>query len=282
MREGQRAATGAAGRRWPASRGTRAGASPPGTGAFALGSGARGLFTGRPGGCSAGPFAGLNLSAAVGDDPAAVRRNRDLVLDQVAPGPAWLAWLRQVHGARVVYVPGGGWPPGSARAGPGGDGGPPADAMFTDSPEVALGILVADCAPVLLADPAARLVGAAHAGRAGLALGVVPELVAAMTAAGAQPGRIRAVIGPAICGGCYELPAALAARVSAAAPGSACVTRRGTPGVDLRAGLRAQLRRLGVRRVSDDARCTAESAELFSYRRDGTTGRFAGLIWLTA
>lgn len=70
------------------------------------------------------------------------------------------------------------------------------------------------------------------------------------------------------------------AEVEAAVPGSACTTRAGTPGIDVRAGLREQLARLGVARVADDLRCTAESAELFSYRRDGTTGRFAGLIWL--
>jgi copper oxidase (laccase) domain-containing protein len=69
--------------------------------------------------------------------------------------------------------------------------------------------------------------------------------------------------------------------VAAAAPGSACVTRKGTPGIDLRAGLHAQLAKAGVTAVADDLRCTGESAELYSYRRDGATGRFAGLIWLT-
>ncbi len=113
-----------------------------------------------------------------------------------------------------------------------------------------------------------------------MAAGVAAALIAAMTMAGAKAGRMHAVIGPAICGQCYEVPAAMRAEVEAAVPGSACTTRKGTPGIDLRAGLRGQLSRLGVGVIGDDARCTAESAELFSYRRDGTTGRFAGLIWL--
>ncbi len=177
--------------------------------------------------------------------------------------------MRQVHGARVVRV---------SRRRPAGN--PEADAIFTDVPGLGLGVLVADCAPVLLADPVARLVGAAHAGRPGLALGVVPALVAAMTAAGADPGRMRALIGPAICGGCYEVPAEMRDEVEAAAPGSACVTLKNTPGVDIRAGLYRQLQEAGVTDVADDRRCPAESAELYSYRRDGVTGRFAGLVWL--
>ncbi len=196
------------------------------------------LFTDRAGGMSAEPFASLNLSDGVGDEPSAVAGNRDRVLQAI-------------------------------------------DAVCTDLPGVALGVLGADCAPVLAADPAARVIGAAHAGRPGMAAGVVPALVAAMTGAGAQVARMHAVIGPAICGRCYEVPARMRAEVEDAVPGSACTTRGGTAGIDLRAGLRGQLARLGVGAIADDARCTAESGELFSYRRDGTTGRFAGLIWLT-
>ncbi len=235
------------------------------------------LFTDRAGGVSSGPFRTLNLSDAVGDDPAAVASNRASVLRAIGPGPQGLAWMRQVHGAGVVYVSG----LRAARAG--GlpvDASPQADAAYTDSPGVALGVLAADCAPVLVADPAARIVGAAHAGRPGMAAGVVPALIAAMAAAGAEVGRMHAIVGPSICGRCYEVPAGMRAEVAAAVPGSACTTRAGTPGIDVRAGLRGQLAGLGVASVADDLRCTAESAELFSYRRDGTTGRFAGLIWL--
>lgn len=237
--------------------------------------GVRATFTQRAGGVSEGPFATFNLSGGVPDDPAAVARNRARLLAAVGPGPARLAWMRQVHGAAVAYVPG-----GAAAAGPAGD--PEADAIFTDSPLVALGTLVADCVPVLVADPVARLAGAAHAGRAGMVAGVVPELLAAMAAAGAVPARMHAIIGPAICGGCYEVPDWMRHEVAAAVPGSACSTRAGTAGIDLRAGVRGQLDRAGVGQVADDARCPAESAELFSFRRDGQTGRFAGVIWLAS
>ena len=242
--------------------------------------GVRVLFTGRDGGVSTGPYGSLNLSAGVGDDPAAVAANRDRVLRGLGPGPRALGWMRQVHGTGVAYHPapsGPGSPASLAAAGPDS---PEADAVYTDSAAIALGALGADCAPVLLADPVAGLVGAAHAGRPGMAAGVLPALVAEMTAAGAQAGRMHAVIGPAICGQCYEVPAAMRDEVGRLVPGSACVTRAGTPGIDLRAGLRGQLARLGVGHVSNDDRCTAETPGLYSYRRDGATGRFAGLIWL--
>lgn len=229
------------------------------------------MFTERDGGVSAPPFGPMNLSLRVGDADQAVCSNRELVLSWIGPGPERLAWMRQVHGVRVVRAPGG-------EAGDCDE--QEADAIFTDSPAVALGVLVADCAPVLLADPVAGLIGAAHAGRVGMAAGVVPALVSAMTRAGASTARMRAMIGPAICGGCYEVPARMRDEVATAVPGSACVTRKGTAGIDLRAGLHGQLAALGVGSVSGDGRCTAESAELFSHRRDGQTGRFAGLIWI--
>ena len=156
------------------------------------------------------------------------------------------------------------------------------DAQFTSVAGVPLGVLVADCAPVLIADAEARIAGAAHAGRAGLAAGVVPELVSAMARAGALASRMHAVIGPMICGACYEVPGQLRDAVAQAAPGSGCVTRSGRPGIDIRAGLEAQLESSGVPSVTSDRRCTAESPELYSYRRDGRTGRFAGVIWLAS
>lgn len=238
---------------------------------FALGAGVFGVFTRRWGGVSAGEFGGCNLSDGVGDDQAAVAENRARVLAALGPGRSRIGWMRQVHGADVAYVPGGG--PGTAAA-------PEVDAVFTDSPEVALAALVADCVPVLVADPVAGLIGAAHAGRPGMVAGVVPALLARMTAAGAAAARMRAVVGPSVCGRCYEVPDWMAREVDAAVPGTACRTRAGTAGVDLRAGVRAQLAAAGVGQIADDPRCTLESPELYSYRRDGRTGRFAGVIWL--
>ena len=238
-------------------------------------------FTSRDGGVSSAEFGALNLSHFVGEAPSAVDRNRELVQSWLrasapagpegTPGVRTLAWMRQVHGADVAYA--GDLAPGEI---------PEVDAIYSDSPEIALAVLVADCAPVLIADSSAGVIGAAHAGRPGMAAGVVPALVEAMAKAGADPARMTALIGPAICGPCYEVPEQLRAEVEAAVPGSACVTRQGTAGVDLRAGIRRQLASCGVGALADDARCTRESPELYSYRREGTTGRFAGLIWLTA
>jgi polyphenol oxidase len=237
---------------------------------FVLGAGVRGLFTGRAGGVSAAPLGTLNMSGHVGDEPAAVSRNRQLVAVACGLNPAAMAWMHQVHGSAVARV----------SAGPAPRAEPQADAIFTDTPALALGVVVADCAPVLIADPAARIIGAAHAGREGLAAGVVPALVLAMSGAGADPGQMLAMIGPAICGECYQVPAPLRDRVAAAVPAAGCSTRAGTPGIDIRAGVEAQLAAAGIRNISGDRRCTAETAELYSYRRDGGTGRFAGLIWL--
>jgi polyphenol oxidase len=244
-----------------------AGPQAPDLQAVQLGPGARALFTTRAGGVSTGPFAELNLGGSVGDDPAAVRENRACLRATIGVEGIQLAWMRQVHGAQVARV---------TQT----DDSPEADAIFTDVPGIALGVLVADCAPVLVADPGAGLIGAAHAGRPGLAAGVLPALVKAMVGAGAAPTRMHALIGPVVCGGCYEVPAKMRDEVDAAAPGSACRTRKGTPGIDIRAGLHKQLADAGLSLVSDDRRCPAESADLYSYRRDGSTGRFAGVVWL--
>lgn len=252
------------------------------------------LFTGRDGGVSAPPYDTLNLGGAVGDAAAAVAENRRLTARACGLADGRLAWMHQVHGVAVRYagvrsaendavgsdeLRGGGRP---RAAEPAGQPLPEADASFTDVPGLGLGVLVADCAPVLLADPEARIVGVAHAGREGMAAGVVTELLSAMSAAGADPARMHAVIGPHICGGCYEVPAELRDRIAGKVPESGCVTRKGTPGVDVGAGVEAQLARAGVASVSSDPRCTAETASLYSYRRDGRTGRLAGLIWLAS
>ena len=171
-----------------------------------------------------------------------------------------MVFLAQVHGTRVATVaaapdpdePG---PPGHRRRG------------HRRGPGSALAVLAADCVPVLLADPVAGVVGAAHAGRVGAAAGVLPATLAAMTALGARVDAVEVLLGPAICGGCYEVPAAMRAEVDAALPGSAVRTRRGTPGLDLRAGLYHQSAALGVARIGGDPRCTLESADLYSHRR---------------
>lgn len=229
----------------------------------------RRVVTTRAGGASTGRFARFNLSAGVDDDPAAVAANRRRTSRELGVP---VVFLEQVHGTRVAVVEA---VPRSTEPDL-----PAADAAVTAVPGVGLAVLAADCVPVLLADPRAGVVGAAHAGRAGAAAGIMPAVVEAMVAAGARAEHVEVLLGPAICGGCYEVPAAMRAEVDAALPGSAVRTRRGTPGLDLRAGLYHQLTALGVARIGADPRCTVEDRDLYSHRRDAPTGRQAAITWL--
>ena len=155
---------------------------------------------------------------------------------------------------------------------------PECDGIVTTDPDVVLMVRAADCVPVLLADAAAGVIGAAHAGRPGLAQGVVPATVARMRELGAD--AVEAWIGPHVCGGCYEVPAALQEEVAALEPAARATTSWGTPSLDIGAGVRAQLEREGVV-VHDASACTRESSHLYSYRRDGEhAGRQAGVIRL--
>ncbi|WP_298131939.1 polyphenol oxidase family protein [Micropruina sp.] len=154
-----------------------------------------------------------------------------------------------------------------------------ADALLTTRPGIGLAVRVADCVPVLFADAAGGVIAAAHAGRVGLADGVLQTTVAAMRDAGAE--AITAWIGPHICGRCYEVPEAMATEVEQRVPGSRGTTDRGTPGLDLGAGALGVLTGLGVR-VHEVGRCTLQTPTLHSYRRDAAaSGRQAGIIWLT-
>ena len=140
-------------------------------------------------------------------------------------------------------------------------------------------IRVADCVPVLLADPVAGVVGAVHAGRPGLALGITERAVGRMHGVGAD--RLVAWIGPHVCGACYEVPAQMRDEVSARVPAAYAETSWGTPALDIGAGVRAQLEAAGVEVVATGG-CTREDPALHSYRRDGATaGRLAGLVWMS-
>jgi YfiH family protein len=139
-------------------------------------------------------------------------------------------------------------------------------------------VRAADCVPVVLGDPEQGVIGAAHAGRLGLVRGVVPATVARMRKLGAE--HITAWVGPHICGRCYEVPAEMRDEVAAVEPATRATTSWGTPAVDLGAGIRAQLERDGVT-VIDAARCTLESPDLYSFRRDrDEAGRQAGVVRL--
>lgn len=179
-------------------------------------------------------------------------------------GVAAFAGMRQVHGAEVRVVRRAGLVPQAC------------DGLVSVTPGLALMVRGADCVPVLLADVATGIVGAAHAGRVGLVAGVVPATVAKMRGLGAS--TVEAWVGPHACGGCYEVPAAMRDDVAAAAPASYACTTWGTSSIDLGAGVEAQLERAGCL-VHDRSRCTVESRDLHSYRRDGElAGRIAGLI----
>ncbi len=237
-----------------------------------LGPGVRALFTTRDGGVSAGEYAALNLGLNVEDEPRRVLTNHDLVAREVG---ARVAFGRQVHGSdvRVVVRPPS---PGSVTVGT-------ADALVTTTADVALAVVVADCVPVLLADAEHRVVATAHAGRAGLVAGVVPRVVERMRELGAR--EIGAVVGPAICGRCYEVPSGLREDVASAVPGTASTTSWGTPALDLPAGVVSQLRAEGVTLVQRVDACTYTDERFYSHRRfgaDGTRrGRFAGVVRLS-
>ena len=241
-----------------------------------LGPGVLAGFTSRAGGVSVDPFGGLNLAQHVGDDPGVVQRNRDLLAGEVG-GP--VVFVRQVHGRDVrVLAPGEAPlsdPTEEPAEGPAGH-----DAVVTGRGRAPVAVLVADCVPVLLADPRAGVAAAVHAGRKGLLGGVLQAAVAAMRGAGAAPERLRAALGPAAGPCCYEVPAAMLEEAAAQLSAVRGSTRAGTPSIDLRAGCAQVLRAEGVTDVITVGGCTIDDPERYSFRRAASTGRFAGVIGL--
>lgn len=242
-------------------------------------------FTDRHDGVSLPPYDSLNLGRTDVDDPVRVGANIAAVTDALGAAAAPVVALNQQHTADVLVVDrawlgrwddGRGWrsPLGSSI---GGRPLPVADALVTAEPGIVLLIRVADCLPVVLADPDAGVVAAVHAGRVGLAAGIVPAAVAAMRGLGAD--RITAWIGPHVCGPCYEVPEAMAADVAERVPHVRAVTAGGTAALDLAAGAASQLRSAGCG-VAWVGGCTVEDPGQFSHRRDGVgSGRSAGLVW---
>ncbi|UFU04236.1 polyphenol oxidase family protein [Ruania suaedae] len=231
-----------------------------------LGPGVLGGFITRAGGVSRAPYDSLNLGGHVGDDPVLVGANRRALSDRIG---APTVFLDQRHSADVAVDPA----PGEE---------PVADALVLTGAGAAAAVLVADCVPVLLVGLDARgrpgAVAAVHAGRRGLLGGVVTRAIEAVAATGHVVRR--AAIGPAICGRCYEVPDQLQQESLALLPELEARTSWGTPALDLPAGARAQVESAGVEHVDVHAACTREDARWYSYRREGTTGRFAGVIRL--
>ncbi|WP_350268961.1 peptidoglycan editing factor PgeF [Brevibacterium sp. CBA3109] len=226
-------------------------------------------FTDRHGGYSRGDLSSFNLARHVGDDNELVAANRAALAQVLGLSGERLSFVSQVHGTDVAIIDS----PEQLRDDP-----VTADAQVTTRAGIGLAIMVADCTPIMLADPEAGVIGAIHAGRPGMAAGVVPETIAEMQHLGATD--IHAIIGPSVCPRCYEVPAALREEVAAIEPVAASVSVTGTPAIDVAGAVAEQLRRAGACIDHFSRTCTRESEDLFSYRRQRSTGRFAGVVWL--
>jgi YfiH family protein len=244
--------------------------------AAALGGVPHGFF-GRQGGVSTGAMASLNCGWGSGDDLALIIENRRRAADSVLPG-ARIVSPHQIHSADVVEA--GEWPD-NAR--------PPADAVVTDRPGILLGILTADCAPVLFADAQAGVVAAAHAGWKGALAGVTDRTIDAMERLGARRERIAAAVGPCIAQRSYEVDWRFPDSFLAADPGSERFFAEGTSGkphFDLESYVLARLAAAGLGRVEALGQDTyAQADRFFSYRlathrQEPSYGRQISLIGL--
>jgi len=217
-------------------------------------------FTDRSGGVSQGVFTSFNLGDHVSDDAEDVQANRALLASKYGP----VQFMNQVHGSRIVIIE-------SVT-----DEAPTADALVTGIAGVTLAVMVADCIPLILTS--AEAVAAVHVGRRGLVNGVALKTVELMREMGAK--KIRATLGPAICGRCYEVSQDVHDEVIALHPLATAQTASGTPALDLPKALKGALAAEGISEINDLQICTVESADHFSYRRDGQTGRQVGLVSL--
>jgi polyphenol oxidase len=229
----------------------------------------RRVTTTRAGGVSVPPFDTFNLGDHVGDDPKAVAANRARLAGAIGLAADHVIWMNQTHSDHVAVVD----EPRTVAV-------DDTDALVTTTPGLALAVVTADCVPVLMADSRAGVVAAVHAGRVGAADGVVLRALDAMVANGAHAEDVSVLLGPAVSGANYEVPAQMAADVEARLPGSRTKTAKGTPGLDLRAGIARQLLAAGVKAIDADPRCTVADTNLFSHRRAAPTGRLACLVWM--
>lgn len=215
------------------------------------------IFTNRLGGVSKEPFASANLGDHVGDEAASVLENRAQLESQIGMP---IVFMNQVHGDTVVLVE------QKSDA-------PTCDALITTERKLAVAVMVADCIPLLLKSDVA--VAAVHVGRKGLMNGIARKTIDAMRDLGAEV--IHSYIGPNICGNCYEVGADIFKEVTAKYPSSDASGRTGKATLDLVSGLKTDLKDTVLLDLSS---CVLEDKNSFSYRRDGITGRQAGVIWL--
>ena len=222
---------------------------------------ARWLFTGSRGGVSQGTYKSLNLGDHVGDDPGAVATNREILANLVGLDSGSLAVIKADHGNAVAELV----EPGTVTG---------VDILITRKRGFGVVATAADCVTISLCDASAGVVAAVHCGWRGVVAKTAGAAVAAMADVGADPGRITAVLGANICPKCYEVSNEVLMEVASVEPETRARTRVGTPALDVQAGVAAQLRKAGVTDIRRDLRCTYEDVGgLFSYRRDGITGR---------
>ncbi|WP_291383558.1 polyphenol oxidase family protein [Demequina sp.] len=229
----------------------------------------RAFFTDRHGGVSAGPYESLNVATHVGDTAAAVSINRGVVQDRAGTP---VIFMRPDHGIAVARLD---------ESYLDGREPPVADVLTTTVRGLGLATLAADCVPLLAHDASSGAVAAAHIGREGLRKGVVDAAVAAIIdirQTRSHPDSVTFSIGPCICGTCYEVSSQVASTVSRSHPTALATTSWGTPSLDLPRAVVGRLAELGFTRVFRHRFCTFEELRLFSYRREGTTGRQAGVI----
>lgn len=227
------------------------------------------VFTDRMQGVSASPYDEANLGRHVGDDPVAVDENRRLLAQALdLAEDTHLVTMEQVHGSEVAVID---------RVRREGEAPPRADGLITRTAGIALVTQVADCVPVVMVTDDGWI-AAVHSGWRGVVAGVVDATISQLRQHGST-GRIHAWIGPAICPGCYEVGEDVRAEVTASAPAAFASTRSGTPAVDVVAAVAEQLAQHDGD-VEVIPGCTFEDPRLFSYRRDGVTGRQAGAIVL--
>ena len=229
--------------------------------------GVRHRFFTRHGGVSAGLYSSLNCGYGSDDSPDNVRQNRERAASAFDLAESDLLTLHQIHSSEVLTVGAERWT---------SPGGPKADALVTDRPGVVLGVLAADCAPVLLADPDARVVGAAHAGWKGALGGVVEAAISAMERLGARRERLRAAIGPCIGRDSYEVgpefPAPFLAQDEANGAFFRAAPRTGHFLFDLAGYLAGRLARAGVAAATTGHDTLASADDFFSYRRNTLNG----------
>ena len=221
--------------------------------------------TGRSGGVSGAPFDSLNLSDYVGDADDAVAENRARLARVIGAQSHRMTLMRSVHGREVAEA----CEPGVVAG---------VDGLVTQVPGLVIVAMGADCVPLALIGDDGRTIGVAHCGWRGLVVGIVDAVVDALADRGA--GVARAVLGPAVCGSCYPVPRARADEVTEQCSPAVVAAARvrcpdGQPGIDVREGVRTRLIELGVdpRAIRPVGGCTVEDPGLFSYRRDGLTGR---------